>query len=150
MDKVYELTQEGFDELKAEQQALIDKRPEMADTIATARDFGDLRENAEYSAAKEAHARSEKRIRELTAILANAKIIKSVNKDLVEVGCTVQLDGHHKAEYTIVNTIEANPLEGKVSNESPIGQALLGKVVGDRVEISLPAGVRVYTIKSIS
>jgi len=149
--KEYQLTLDGKKELETELEELKGRRGEIAEKIATARDFGDLSENAEYSAAKEEQSQVESRIAEIEGILQNASIIQAKNTTEVEVGNTVELktDGK-KVTYIIVGSVEADPLEGKISDESPIGQALLGKKVGDKVTIETPRGKMDYKLEKIS
>ena len=151
MKKQFKLTSEGIAELKAELEELIGNRSEVAERIKTAREFGDLSENAEYSAARQDQDRAESRISEIDHILKNAEVISQPKKkDIVELGNTVVLkDGKTEKTFTIVGSVEADPLSGKISNESPIGQALLGKKLGENVEIKLPAGTVKYTIETI-
>ena len=131
------LTAEGKKELEKELDTLIKGRPEIAERIATARAFGDLSENEEYSSARNEQKLAEGRILEIQEILKNAKIIKSGKKSSVALGATVVLDmGGRKVEYTLVGPTEANPLEGKISNESPIGKAISGHKVGETVEFN--------------
>ncbi len=131
------LTAEGKKELEKELDTLIKGRPEIAERIATARAFGDLSENEEYSSARNEQKLAEGRILEIQEILKNAKIIKSGKKGSVALGATVVLDmGGRKVEYTLVGPTEANPLEGKISNESPIGKAISGHKVGETVEFN--------------
>ena len=151
MKKTYQLTNEGRAELEAELEKLKGRRGDIADKIAEARDYGDLSENAEYDAAREEQGLVESRISEIEDILMNAEIIKASSKDKVGLGNVVELKMDKKTvTYTVVGPVEANPLEGKISNESPIGSALFGKKVGDEVEITTPKGVMSYTIVSIS
>lgn len=151
MKKLYHLTDEGKKELERELDELKSQRGSIAEKIANARDYGDLSENAEYDAAREEQAQVESRIAELDEILKNADIIKPTkNNGTVQVGSTVELevDGK-KATYTVVGPVEADPLEGKISNESPIGAALMGKKVGDKVTIETPKVKTTYTLKAI-
>ncbi|HET7301809.1 MAG TPA: transcription elongation factor GreA [Candidatus Saccharimonadales bacterium] len=155
MKKQFHLTPQGVAELKAELQELIALRSEIAERIKTAREFGDLSENMEYSAARQDQERNENRISEIEAILANAVVIdtpKSGGK--VVLGSTVVLknkgDKGKSKQFQIVGTVEADPLNGRISDESPIGQALLGKKVGDEVEIKTPAETAVYIVAEIS
>lgn len=152
MKKAYQITAEGKSELEKESLALKGRRGEIADKIAEARDYGDLSENAEYDAAREEQGVVESRIAEIEDILMNAEIIKSgKSKGAVTLGSSVSLETAGKqVNYVVVGPVEANPLEGKVSNESPIGQALMGKKVGDQAKISTPKGEIVYTIESIN
>ena len=150
MNKVYQITESGQRELERELEALKSRRGEIADKIAAARDFGDLSENAEYDAAREAQGLLETRITEIETILQNASIIQAGSSSTVTLGSTVELEANGKAVvYTVVGPVEADPLEGKVSNESPIGQALMGKAVGDMVTISTPKGELAYTVVAL-
>ena len=150
MNKVYQITKSGQRELERELEELKSQRGEIADKIAAARDFGDLSENAEYDAAREAQGLLETRIAEIETILQNASIIQTGSSSRVTLGSTVELEANGKAVvYTVVGPVEADPLEGKVSNESPIGQALMGKAVGDTVTISTPKGELAYTVVAL-
>lgn len=150
MNKVYQITESGQRELERELDELKSRRGEIADKIAAARDFGDLSENAEYDAAREAQGLLETRITEIETILQNASIIQAGSSSTVTLGSTVELEANGKAVvYTVVGPVEADPLEGKVSNESPIGQALMGKAVGDTVTISTPKGELAYTVVAL-
>lgn len=149
--KHYRLTQEGIDELQKELNGLVAERPTIADNIKTAREFGDLSENAEYQAARQSQEKNESRIAELEAILASSELIKTPkNAGKVVIGSTVKLKNGVTKEFQVVGTVEADPLNGKISDESPIGQALLGKKVGDEVEIKTPAETTRYKVVSIS
>lgn len=150
MNKVYQITESGQRELERELEELKSRRGEIADKIAAARDFGDLSENAEYDAAREAQGLLETRITEIETILQNASIIQAGSSSTVVLGSTVELEANGKTVvYTVVGPVEADPLEGKVSNESPIGQALIGKAVGDTVTISTPKGELAYTVVAL-
>ncbi|MDB5182300.1 MAG: transcription elongation factor GreA [Candidatus Saccharibacteria bacterium] len=153
MKKQFHLTKEGHAELEAELAALIGRRTELAEAIATARSQGDLAENAEYHEAKEEQGRQESRIEEIENILQNSEIIKAPKGDSkVQLGSTVKLksaDGATK-EFQVVGTVEADPLNHKISDESPIGKALLGKKEGEEVEIHTPADTTTYKIVDIS
>ncbi len=151
MKKQFRLTQAGVDELQSELDALIAKRPGIADAIKTARELGDLAENAEYQSARAEQERNETRISEVENILLNAEIIKKPRGDSkVQLGSVVKLKGSTKTkEFQVVGTVEADPLSGKISDESPIGQALIGKQVGESVEIKTPAETATYKIASI-
>ncbi|TAK88822.1 transcription elongation factor GreA [Patescibacteria group bacterium] len=150
--KEFYLTKEGVEKLKAELEDLTkNQRPQIAKELKEAKEFGDLSENASWDAAKEHQSFVEGRIAEVEQILRNVVIIKAPKKtDKVDIGSTVHLeleDGEQK--YTIVGSTEANPELGKISNESPIGQALMGKGKGEEVEISVPSGTMTYKIKHI-
>jgi transcription elongation factor GreA len=150
MKKAYQITESGKQELEQELEDLKSRRGEIAQKIAEARDFGDLSENAEWDAARDEQAQVETRISEIEDILLNASIIKTKSKSNVAVGSTVVLNnGKKTVEYTIVGSVEADPLEGKISDESPIGQALLGKKMGEEVSIKTPGGEVVYTVEEI-
>lgn len=151
MRQQFHLTKEGVDELRAEMEALMGRRVEIAEAINTARQQGDLSENAEYTAAKTDQERTEKRIAEIDNILKNVKVIKHKKADKVSLGSMVELkNSNGKVTFSVVGTVEADPLEGKVSDESPIGKALLGKQVGDNVEIILPSKTEKYKVAAIS
>lgn len=153
MKKQFHLTKEGISELQDELKILIASRVEIADKIKTAREFGDLSENAEYSSAMQEQDRTEARISEIEYILQNVEEISRPSKGgVVQLGSTVELKskGGKTKSYRVVGTVEANPSEGKISDESPIGQALLKKAVGDSVEIVTPAETVEYKIVSIS
>lgn len=152
MKKQYKLTQDGIDELKVELDNLIAQRGPIAERIKTAREFGDLSENAEYSSARDEQDRVESRISEVDYILKNVEVIgapKAGGK--VQLGSKVTLENSGKTkQFQVVGTVEADPLEGKISDESPIGQALLGKKVGEEVEIVTPADTSTFTVTAIS
>ncbi len=147
----YQVTQKGYDALKVELEELKSRRGVIADKIAEARDYGDLSENAEYDAARAEQGLVETRIAEIEEILQNASIIRGGSNDKVKLGSTVDLKSDKKSvTYTLVGKVEANPLEGKISNESPIGIALMDKKQGEEVTISTPKGSISYVIASIS
>jgi transcription elongation factor GreA len=149
--KVYRLTQDGVDELKAEHKLLVGQRSHVADRIKQARELGDLSENAEYQSAREEQDRLESRISEIEHILQSVQIIKKPKSDgTVRLGSTVKLKDGKPLVYQVVGTMEADPSQGKISDESPIGKALLGKKVGDKVEIKTPSGSDTYKIIEIS
>lgn len=151
MKKTYHLTTDGKVELENELSELKSRRSEIAEKIANARDYGDLSENAEYDAAREEQAQLESRVAELEEILQNADIIKPAKANgKVQVGSTVELKNGKVVKYQIVGPVEADPLEGKISNESPIGAALMGKKEGDKVTIETPKGSVSYTVVSIA
>lgn len=136
MKKTVSLTAEGKAELEKELAELIAQRPEIAERIATARSFGDLSENEDYSAARSEQKTAENRILEIEDILKSAKVIRNVKHDKVAMGATVTITlAKKKQTYSVVGPVEADPLAGKISDQSPIGQALLGKKVGDSFEL---------------
>jgi len=155
MKKAYQLTPAGKLELEKELEELKSRRGQIAQKIADARDYGDLSENAEYSEARNEQSQVESRIAEIEEILQNASLITASGKKAGAIGLGVTVDLHHsetkkKVSYTIVGSVEADPLEGKISDESPIGQALMGKKVGDKVSIVTPSGNVGYEIAAIS
>lgn len=139
MKKSVDLTKEGRDELKKELDDRIKEREVIKEKIATARAFGDLSENEDYSAARNEQKLNESRISEIEEILKSAKIISNRGHDKVVMGAKVTVEvGGKSFVYSIVGPVEANPLEGKISNESPIGKAMFGKKAGE--EYKLPNG----------
>lgn len=131
------LTAEGKKELEKELADLIAGRPAIAERIATARAFGDLSENEEYSSARNEQKIAEGRILEIQEILKSAKIIRGGKKGTIGLGSVVSLNlGGRNVEYTLVGPTEANPLEGKISNESPIGKLLMNKKAGDEFDFN--------------
>lgn len=135
--KEVHLTAEGKKDLEKELEELIAKRPEIAEKIATARAFGDLSENEEYSSARAEQKMTENRILEIQDILKNAKVIRAGKKTTVSLGANVKLDlGGRKVEYTVVGATEADPTKGKISNESPIGKVIMGKKEGESLEFN--------------
>jgi transcription elongation factor GreA len=149
------LTPEGYEKLKVEIDHLsTDKRREVADRIRVAREFGDISENAEYDDAKNEQAMLEHKIAQLEERLLNARVIhkKDVDLSVVSIGAKVRLkdvDANQTVEYTIVGSAEANPSELKLSNESPVGKAIIGKKKGETVEVSAPRGSLKYKILDI-
>lgn len=153
MKKQYHLTSEGVEELKKELDSLIAERGPIAERIRTAREFGDLSENAEYASAREEQGKVESRISEIENILMNVEVIKKPNggSKKVQLGSKVVLkSGKNTKEFEVVGTVEADPMNGRISDESPIGEALLGKNLGDDVEIKTPAETVTYKIDAIS
>jgi len=155
MTKKNILTYEGLKKLEDELQDLkVVKRKEVADKIKEAREQGDLSENAEYDAAKDEQRDIEARIEEIEKILKNAEVVveDDVNLDQINIGCSVRIydmEFEEELEYKIVGSTEANSLKGKISNESPVGKALLGKKVGDTVTVETQAGDISYKILEI-
>lgn len=153
MKQVFDITQKGKNELEAELEQLISERKEISEEVATAREFGDLRENSEYDAARKKQGLAESRIAEIENILRNAKIISEGSKGAVHLGSEVKLknlDNEKIVKYSVVGPVEANPLEGRISNESPIGEKLMGKRIGEEVEILTPKGSIKYEVIEIS
>jgi len=149
------LTKEGYQSLKAEIEYLsTERRRQVAERIKIAREFGDITENAEYDDAKNEQAMLEARIAKLEERLAAARVIekKEIAKDVVSVGAKVRLrdvDAKQTVEYHIVGSAEANPAEYKLSNESPVGRAIIGHKKGETVEVTTPRGSMKYKILEI-
>lgn len=149
-DKI-QFTKEGFVEIQSELDELKGKKlTDAIERVARARDFGDLSENAEYHAAKEELSFIEGRVEELENIIAKAEVAGKGKKGSIDIGCkvTVLLNGKEHT-YEIVGEWEADPLKKKISHTSPLGQALVGKKMGDAVEFQAPAGKVIYKIKKI-
>jgi len=150
--KTYSLTQEGLDELKKELESLLAERNKITESIKIAKEFGDLTENSEYQAARADQELNESRIDEIEHILQNYELIKLNNKSAkVQLGSRVTLKNEKNVvkELQIVGTVEADPLNGKISDESPIGKALMGKAKNDTVEVGPETERTVYSIVDI-
>jgi transcription elongation factor GreA len=149
------LTSQGYKKLANEIEYLqTEKRREVAERIRVAREFGDIAENAEYDDAKNEQAMLEHRIAQLEEKLLSARVItkKEISKDSVSVGATVRLrdiQAGKTVEYRIVGSTEANPAENKLSNESPVGKAIMGRKKGDTVEVAAPRGSLKFKILEI-
>lgn len=155
MSKQNILTLEGLAKLEEELNSLKNKRTEVAERIKQALAFGDISENAEYDEAKKEQAFVEGRIIQIENILRTAKVIdeEDIQTDMVSVGCKVMLkdiEFGDEVEYTIVGSAEADPINLKISNESPVGKALVGKSVGETVEIAVPDGLIKYEVLQIN
>lgn len=155
-DKKIYLTKEGLEVLKKEYDQLAKvRRPEVLETVSQARNQGDLSENAEYQAAREELSFIDGRIDELEEMLKQVEIIeekpgKSGNKKTVTLGATVTLHvGGKKQVYTVVGEWEADPAQQKISDQSPLGKALIGKEIGEKIEVDAPAGKVAYTVVSV-
>ena len=154
-EKQIVLTPEGFEKLQEELEYLkIVKRKEITEKIKEAKSFGDLSENSEYDAAKEAQANMEQRVVEIENILKNATIITGDEspEDVVSICSTVKVfasDIEDEEEYTIVGSTESDPLNNKISNESPIGRGLLGRKIGETVDVETPTGTVQFKILEI-
>ncbi len=155
MDKKNLLTYQGLQKLEQELQDLkVVKRKEVAQKIKEAREQGDLSENAEYDAAKDEQRDIEARIEEIEKILKNAEVVVEDEVDLnkINVGCQVKIydcEFEEELNYKIVGSTEANSLRGKISNESPVGKALIGAKVGDTIEVETQAGMMKYKVLEI-
>ena len=149
------LTQEGYDKLEEEVEFLKTvRRKEVAERIKVAISFGDLSENAEYDEAKNEQAQVEERIMKLENMIRKAVIIdeSQIDVNVVTIGSIVKVNDvefDEEVEYTIVGSAEADPYDGKISNESPVGKALLGRTVGDEVDVQVPDGVAKFEILEI-
>ena len=150
------LTQEGYDKIVAEHEELVSvRRKEVSERLKEAISYGDLSENAEYDAAKNEQAELEERIFKLEDMMKKAKIIKEedMSNDFVGVGSRVKVhdeDSGDDMEFTIVGSTEADPFAGKISNDSLVGQNLLGSKIGEIVEIIVPDGTLHYKVEEIS
>ena len=147
------ISKEGLEKLRAElDEMLAVRRPEIAQRIHDAKEHGDLSENAEYEDAKNEQAFVEGRIQTLETMIKNAAIIdENTSSDHVQIGSTVKVTGEDGPEtFTIVGSAEAKPAAGRISNESPVGRALLGRKQGEKVVVKVPAGDFAYTIVEIS
>lgn len=155
MSEVILLTQEGYDKIVAEYEDLVTvKRKEVAERIKEAISYGDISENSEYDSAKNEQAELEDRIMKLENMMRNAKILdnKELSDEQVNVGLNVKikdLSNDDIIDFTIVGSTEADPFEGKISNESEVGKQLLGKKVGDIAEVTVPDGIVRYEILQI-
>lgn len=152
------LTQKGLEELKKKLEFLeTERRNEVIEKIKVARSYGDLSENSEYDEAKNEQAKVEAEIADLTVMLQNAEIIdeSKLDSDTVSLGSVVRVEivtarGSKEKEYQILGSNESDPRAGKISEDSPVGKALLGCKLGDEVEVATPAGVSTYRILEIS
>lgn len=150
MKKLFQITTDGKKELETELEELKGRRGAIADKIAEARDYGDLSENAEYDAAREEQGLVESRIAEIEDVLLNAEIITASRSSKVSLGSKVELKtGRKTVLYHVVGPVEADPIAGKISNESPIGLALMGKKIGETASISTPKGQISYEIVKV-
>lgn len=150
------LTQEGYDKIVAEHEHLVSvKRAEVAERIKEAISYGDISENAEYDSAKNEQAELEERIRDLEEMLRKAKIVQEddVKGDVVNVGLKVtvkDLDTKEVEEFSIVGATESDPFNGRISNESSVGKALIGHKKGDKIAVEVPDGIINYQITKIA
>jgi transcription elongation factor GreA len=152
----YPITREGHENLKKEREHLLNtKRPQILTAIEEARAHGDLSENAEYDAAKEAYQFLQKKVAEIEEMLANSEImdVRKVDGDTVVFGCTIvlkNLDTDEEVSYMLVGPYESDIDRGRISLSSPLGRALLGKSVGDEATFAAPGGLRTYEIIEVS
>ena len=144
------LTYEGYEKVKQDYLDLLARRPGVLTRMVTAREMGDLSENAGYHAAKEELGSIDRRLRDLKLIIRFADVVKSEGKNVVDFGSKVVVEAQGaKREYTIVGAMEADPMQGKMSDVSPIGSALIGKKIGEVVEVEIPNGKVSYKILAI-
>lgn len=145
------MTQAGLEKAQVELEALLVRRKEIVEKIKFAKEQGDLKENAEYHEAKNDMAFNESKILELEDLIRNAEVVSSsINSKFVLLGSTIKVNGKRgEREFLIVGASEANPAEGKISDESPLGQAFMHRSVGEEVEVETPAGMQNYTILEI-
>jgi len=151
MQKYFPITSEGLIHLKEEKEKLLEKRPRTVESLRFAREMGDLSENAEYESARDKQAFVESRIKDIEEIFKNVQIIsENAKTDKVGVGSTVRvhIDGDEE-EFYIVGAPEADPMKKKISHESPLGLALIGKKIGEKVSVEAPIGTLTYTILEI-
>jgi transcription elongation factor GreA len=154
-EKPVHVTRDGLHSIEEELDTLLRERPEMAERIRAARDFGDIAENAEYTEAKNEQGLLEGRIQRLEAILRNAVLIEEEPREhgVVALGANVRVrfeDGEEEQVYSIVGAAEADPLEGKISDESPLGMALLSHRAGDEVVFESPMGSSTLLVMAVS
>lgn len=152
MAKNFHLTKEGIGELEKEQEELMVRRIEVAEKLKAAKEMGDLSENSDWASAQDEFKFIEGRLDEIQHILQNAVIIKSPKgTKVIQLGSTVTLQQNGKnISYSIVGSLESNPEDGKISDESPIGKALMGKKVGENAQIKTPVGLSAFKITKIA
>ena len=147
---VVNFTKEGFEKLKQELMDIIAKRPQVLVRMVAAREQGDLSENAGYHASKDELAKIDRRARELKYLIRIGQIVEVQSDGQIGVGSIVKVtDGKEEFEYKIVGQLEADPVKGKLSEVSPIGSAMIGKKVGDEVEVQIPDGKIIYEILDV-
>lgn len=148
---VFHLTQEGLDELKSELAELKENKiPALIERVSAAREQGDLSENSEYHAARDELSMTEGRVEELEELIGKAKVVTKQESDTVQIGSKVTVESNGKAHtYHIVGKYEADPMNKKISDESPLGQALLGKKIGHDVEYEAPVGKVIYKVVEV-
>lgn len=144
-------TKEGYEKVVAEKQELLERRPEAVRRLADARSMGDLSENGYYKAARAELSSIDARLRRVDRLVRFGVIVNTFASDTVQIGSRVKIsDGAREFEYVIVGGYESNPSAGTISYKSPIGSSLMGRRVGDAVEVSVPAGMKSYTILTIT
>jgi len=148
--KKFHLTPSGKEALEQELKELLSQRPELAKRVAEAKEFGDLKENSEYDEARTNQGVAEQRIDELQDILSNVAIIKEGASDKISLGSRVEIKSKNATRsYQMVDALEENPSEGRLSQDSPLGSLLIGKKLGDKVSLKLPNGETEYEIIGI-
>lgn len=144
-------TQKGYQDLLEEKKKLVADRPDAVENLRKGREMGDLSENGYYKAARARLSFLDARIRRIERLIKLAKIVKPIGNNSVQVGSTVTLlFGTKEVEFTIVGGYESDPLKKTISHISPIGKALMGKMIGDTIQVSVPKGQVTYTIKNIT
>lgn len=145
------ITPEGLKEFEKELKGRLEKRKVIAQAIKSAKEQGDLSENAEYSAAKAQQRENESRINWLVCVIDKAHVVEKKGEDQVDLGCLVELARENEDNMTVqvVGTHETDPTNGKISHQSPLGQAIIGKKKGEKVEVETPNGKQKYQIKNI-
>lgn len=149
--KKYQMTKEGLLKVEKELETLVNRRIEISEKIKYAKEQGDLKENAEYHEAKNDMSFNESKIVELQDIVRNAEIINhKINNDFVSIGSSIRVESKFGIkEYTLVGATEANPLDGKISDQSPLGAAFMNRKPGEEFEVETPAGIQKYKILEI-
>lgn len=148
--KKYQMTKDGLIKAQKELDELVARRSEIVEKIKYAKEQGDLKENAEYHEAKNDMAFNESRILELEDLIRNANVVEHVKSDFVTLGSKIKVKSKlGEREYTLVGASEANPMEGKISDESPIGSAFMSRQAGEEFEVETPAGIQTYKILEI-
>ena len=146
----FKFTKEGFENLKKELENLLARRPQVVINLTNAREQGDLSENAGYHAAKEELGQIDSRTKELKYLLRVAKVVEDTNAQIVSFGSKVVLEANGKSQqFQIVEELEADPANGKISTSSAVGSAVIGKKVWDKVEVKTPSGKTIYKIVEI-
>lgn len=150
MDKIYPITAAGLASFKEEKIQLLEKRKSAVVNLRTAREMGDLSENAAYKVARQELSGIDSRLRYLEKIIRLSRIVESNSKDQIGIGNRVKLNGETgDMEYTIVGGFESDPARAKISHISPIGKALIGKKQGDEIKVNTPLGVKSYRVSAI-
>jgi transcription elongation factor GreA len=148
--KTIHVTKEGYEKLQKEYQELLTQRPDAVEHLKRSRELGDLKENGYYKASRAKLSFMDSRLFYLKNVLSKSKIVEVMSSEFVTIGCKVKVKGGKgEKDFTIVGELEADPMAGKLSEVSPFGRALLGKKVGENVNVSAPLGMMSYTIVDI-